>query len=216
MSVVIRVLIADDEALMRAGVRLVLETATDVEVVGEAGDGPAAVAACRRLDVDVALLDVRMPGGDGITAAADIARLAPSTSTLILTTFDDDDAVVGALREGAVGFLLKDTGPTTLIQAVRAAALGQPVLAPQVLERLVTRRVTEPQRAREAKERIATLTPAERGVLDVLGEGLPNGEIARRLFISTGTTKAHISSILAKLGCENRTQAAIIAHESRL
>lgn len=211
-----RVLIADDEALMRTGIRMVLETAPDLEVVAEAGDGPAAVAACRRLDVDVALLDVRMPGGDGIAAAAAIARTAPATATLILTTFDDDDAVVRALREGAVGFLLKDTEPTTLIQAVRAAASGQPVLAPRVLDRLVTRSATAPERTQEARRRIAALTPAERGVLDVLGEGLSNGEIARRLFISTGTTKAHISSILAKLGCENRTQAAIVAHESRL
>lgn len=212
----IRVLIADDEALMRTGVRLVLETAPDIEVVAEAGDGPAAVAACRRLDVDVALLDVRMPGGDGIAAAAAIARAVPSAATLILTTFDDDDAVVRALREGAIGFLLKDTEPTTLIQAVRAAAAGQPVLAPRVLDRLVNRGATEPRRAQEARRRVAALTPAERGVLEVLGEGLSNGEIAQRLFISNGTTKAHISSILTKLGCENRTQAAIIAHESRL
>jgi DNA-binding NarL/FixJ family response regulator len=221
----IRVLIADDETLMRGGIRMILETADDIQVVAETADGVAAAQACRNGDIDVALLDVRMPGGDGLTAAARISKTAPLTRVLVLTTFHDNDAVTTALRAGAVGFLLKDTGPTELIHAVRTAARGQPVLAPQITRDLVEQHLeradptgtdhSTPDGA-AARQRIATLSAAEHKVLHVLAEGAANGEIAQRLYMSTGTVKAHISRILTKLDCDNRVRAAILAHQSGL
>jgi DNA-binding NarL/FixJ family response regulator len=223
---VIRVLIADDETLMRTGIRLILETAEDIEVVAEAGDGPAAAHACRNGGVDVALLDVRMPGGDGLSAAARINHISPNTRVLVLTTFHDQDAVTTALRSGVAGFLLKDTGPTDLIHAVRTAARGEPVLAPQVMRDLVRQHLGRvgqgdgsapgQDAAAAARRRIAELSPAERTVLQVLAQGAANGEIAQQLYMSTGTVKAHISRILTKLDCDNRVQAAILAHEAGL
>lgn len=216
----IRVLVADDEALMRAGIRLILETAGDIEVVAEAEDGPAAVRACRDGAVDVALLDVRMPGGDGLTAAARIGSTAPATRVLVLTTFHDPKAVTAALRAGALGFLLKDTPPAQLLHAVRAADRGDPVLAPQVTRDLVERHLAQDgdgdARGAEARRRLAGLTPTELDVLAVVAEGAPNGEIAGRLHLATGTVKAHLSHILTKLGCDNRVQAAVLAHEAGL
>lgn len=210
---VVRVLLADDEELMRAGLRLILESADDVVVVAEAGDGPAAVRACRGGAVDVALLDVRMPGGDGVSAAARIAAQSPTTRVVMLTTFDDEDALTLALRAGAVGFLLKDTGPAELLRAVRAAARGEQVLAPQVLGRLVERHLSAPSTS-EASRRLDALTPAERDVLALVGEGLSNAEVGGRLHVSAGTVKGHLSRVLAKLGLDNRVQAAVLAHEA--
>lgn len=210
---VVRVLLADDEELMRAGLRLILESADDVVVAAEAGDGPAAVRACRGGAVDVALLDVRMPGGDGVSAAARIAAQSPTTRVVMLTTFDDEDALTLALRAGAVGFLLKDTGPAELLRAVRAAARGEQVLAPQVLGRLVERHLSAPSTS-EASRRLDALTPAERDVLALVGEGLSNAEVAGRLHVSAGTVKGHLSRVLAKLGLDNRVQAAVLAHEA--
>jgi DNA-binding NarL/FixJ family response regulator len=222
----IRVLIADDETLMRGGIRMVLEAAADIQVVAETADGVAAAHTCRNGDIDVALLDVRMPGGDGLTAAARISKTAPLTRVLVLTTFYDHDAVTTALRAGAVGFLLKDTGPTDLIHAVRTAARGQPAFAPQITRDLVQQHLERAERpagvdhstpdGAAARQRIATLSAAERKVLHVLAEGAANGEIAQRLYMSTGTVKAHISRILTKLDCDNRVQAAILAHQSGL
>lgn len=214
----IRVLIADDEALLRAGIRMILDTADDIEVVAEAADGPAAAHACRGGDIDVALLDVRMPGGDGLSAAARIHRTAPHTRVLILTTFHDEAAVTTALRSGVAGFLLKDTGPNELIAAVRAAARGEPALAPQVTRTLIAQHLDRAEPGGDAhpnaRHRIGTLSPAELEVLKALAEGAANGEIAERLYMSTGTVKAHISRILTKLDCENRVQAAVLAHRS--
>lgn len=216
----IRVLVADDEALMRAGMRLVLETAGDIEVVAEAADGHQAVTACVHGVVDVALVDVRMPGADGLAAVGRIAARAPRVRVLMLTTFHDPEAVSAALGAGAAGFLLKDTGPQELIQAVRAAARGEPVLAPRVLRDIVAEHVGRARppgdgRAHaDARARISRLSDAERHVLQVLAEGATNGEIARRLFMSTGAVKAHIGRILTKLDCENRVQAAILAHDA--
>ncbi|TDD43492.1 response regulator [Saccharopolyspora elongata] len=213
----IRTLIADDETLMRAGIRLILANAEDVEVVAEVADGRAAVRACREHEVDVAMLDVQMPDGDGITAVADIARESPRTNVAMLTAFGDDHSVAQALRAGAVGFLLKDTGPTELIRAVRVAATGESILAPQITRRLIERHLLSGDDGAEAaKRRIDQLTDTERDVLRLVSAGLSNAEIAQRLHMGTGTAKAHISRILTKLDCANRVQAAILAHDAGL
>lgn len=212
----IRVLVADDEALMRAGIRLILENGEDIEVVAEAGDGREAVEACRAQDIDVALLDIQMPGTDGIAAAADIARLTPRTRVVMLTAFGEETSVTRALRAGASGFLLKDTGPAELIRAVQLAARGEPVLAPRVTRQLLDRQVRSGRDAEAALRRTEELTPAERDVLRLLGTGLSNAEIAGQLYLSAGTVKAHISRILTRTGCANRVQAAVLAHDAGL
>ncbi|NLU68352.1 response regulator transcription factor [Streptomyces sp. HNM0574] len=211
----IRVLIADDEALMRTGVRLILENDEEIRIVAEAQDAREAVEACRAHTVDVALLDIRMPG-DGITAVAEIARHSARTRAVMLTAFGEEPTVTSALRAGAHGYLLKDTGPRELIDAVRRAAAGEPVLAPQVTRQLVEFRTRSGHGGETAGRRLAELTPAERDVLRLLGTGLSNAEIAARLHLSSGTVKAHISSILTRTGCTNRVQAAVLAHEAGL
>ncbi|WP_432080530.1 response regulator [Streptomyces sp. WAC 04229] len=210
----IRVLVADDEALMRAGIRLILENADDIEVVAEAGDGREAVAACRAQGIDVALVDVQMPGGDGIAAAEDISRLSPRTCVVMLTAFGEEEHVTRALRAGASGFLLKDTGPADLIRAVQLAARGEPVLAPRITRQLLDRHVRSGRDTEAARRRVDELTPAERDVLRLLGTGLSNAEIADQLYLSAGTVKAHISRILTRTGCANRVQAAVLAHDA--
>lgn len=212
----IRVLIADDEALMRAGIRLILENAEDIEVVAEAGDGREAAAACRAQDVDVALLDIQMPARDGIAAAEDIARLSPRTCVVMLTAFGEGASVTRALRAGASGFLLKDTGPAELIRAVQLAARGEPVLAPRITRQLLEQHVRSDRDTEAALRRTEELTPVERDVLRLLGTGLSNAEIADQLYLSAGTVKAHISRILTRTGCANRVQAAVLAHDAGL
>ncbi|MFJ4682650.1 response regulator [Streptomyces sp. NPDC088789] len=212
----IRVLVADDEALMRAGIRLILEHADDIEVVAEAGDGLEAVVACRTHEIDVALLDLQMPTADGVAAAESITRLSPRTRVVMLTAFGEEAGVTRALRAGASGFLLKDTGPEELIRAVRLAAGGEPVLAPRITRRLLDRHVRSGREAEAARLRIEELTPVEREVLRLLGTGLSNAEIAGRLYLSAGTVKAHISRILTRTGCANRVQAAVLAHDAGL
>ncbi|MCQ6247813.1 response regulator transcription factor [Streptomyces samsunensis] len=211
----IRVLIADDEALMRAGIRLILETDDEVRIVAEAQNAREAVEACRAHPVDVALLDVRMPG-DGITAVADITRHSSRTRVVMLTAFGEESTVTSALRAGAHGYLLKDTGPRDLIDAVRRAAAGDPVLAPQVTRQLVDFRTRLSHGIDAASRRIADLTPAERDVLRLLGTGLSNAEIAAQLHLSSSTVKSHISSILTRTDCTNRVQAAVLAQEAGL
>lgn len=212
----IRVLVADDEALMRVGIRLILENADDIEVVAEAGDGLEAAAACRTQEIDVALLDIQMPTRDGIAAAEDIARLSPRTCVVMLTAFGEEASVTRALRAGASGFLLKDTGPAELIRAVQLAAKGEPVLAPRITRQLLERHVRSGRDTEAALRRTEELTPAERGVLRLLGTGLSNAEIADQLYMSAGTVKAHISRILTRTGCANRVQAAVLAHDAGL
>lgn len=209
----IRVLIADDEALMRAGIRLILDNAPDITVVAEASDGVAAVSACRD-GVDVALLDIRMPGGDGLTAAASIVSLG--VQVVMLTTFGEDSYVASAMRAGATGFLLKDTPPNDLIHAVRVAASGELILAPQITRRLVEKHLAEPSATPAAQTLVERLTGTERDVLRLVGLGMSNAEIAAELYMGAGTVKAHISRILPKLDCANRVQAAIVAHDSGL
>ncbi|MER7997462.1 response regulator transcription factor [Streptomyces sp. NPDC095613] len=210
----IRVLIADDERLMRVGIRLVLENADDIEVVAEAGDGREAVEACRGQDIDVALLDIQMPGKDGIAAAEEIGQASPRTHVVMLTAFGEERSVNRALRAGATGFLLKDTGPTELIRSVRLAAEGEPVLAPRITRQLLDRHVRSGQGTEAALRRTADLTDAERNVLRLLGTGLSNAEIADQLYMSASTVKAHISRILTRTGCANRVQAAVLAHDA--
>ncbi|MEU9558173.1 response regulator transcription factor [Streptomyces fumanus] len=211
----IRVLIADDEALMRAGIRLILENADDIRVVAEAQDAQEAVDACRAHPVDVALLDIRMPG-DGIAALAGITRHAPRTRVVMLTAFGEEPTVAAALRAGAHGYLLKDTGPHDLIDAVRRAAAGHPVLAPQITRQLIEFRARPDHGSDTAARRVAELTPTELDVLRLLGTGLSNADIAARLHLSTGTIKAHISNILTRTDCANRVQAAVLAKEAGL
>lgn len=208
----IRVLLADDEHLLRAGIRLVLQHAEDIEVVAEAGDGSEAVDLACQVPLDVALVDIRMPGVDGLTALERLTRLAPAVKVVMLTTFGEPGYITRALRAGAAGFLLKDTGPQELIQAVRAAARGGAVLSPRITRDLIDRYVTTDDG--EARRLVGLLTDRERDVLVQVGLGKSNAEIARRLFMGEGTVKTYVSRILGKLGCDNRVRAAIIAHEA--
>ena len=213
----IRVLVADDEALVRSGLRMILEAAGDIAVAGEAADGADAVAACTRLRPDVVLMDVRMPVLDGLRATAQIARLPRPPRVVMLTTFDLDEHVHRALRAGAVGFLLKDTPPADLAAAVRTVADGNAMLAPTVTRRLITAFAeTGPPPAERARERLTALTERERDVVRALAQGMSNAEIGRALTLREATVKAHVSRALDKLGLDNRVQAAILAYEAGL
>lgn len=215
----IRVLIADDEPMIRAGVRAVLATDPDIEVVAEAVDGHDAVDQARRHRPAVAVLDIRMPGINGIDAAAEIRSTVPTTSVIMLTTFGEDDYILQALGGGAAGFLIKSGDPEELIAGVRAVAEGAAYLSPKVAARVVahlasTGAGTLAGRRSTARDRVAALTAREREVLAFLGSGLSNGQIARRLHVVEGTVKAHVSSILGRLGVDNRAAAAVVAHEA--
>ncbi|MEU6860721.1 response regulator transcription factor [Glycomyces sp. NPDC046736] len=213
----IRVLLADDEAMIRAGVAAILATDTGIEVVAEAGDGAEAIELARAHRPDVALLDIRMPRLDGLAAAAELRRVAPDTAVAMLTTFDEDEYVARALGEGVNGFLLKAADPRELIIGVRAVADGAAYLSPRIAHRLIAKLGPETlARAVPARKQIDALTPRERDVLTLLGEGRSNLDIAARLHISTGTVKAHVSAILTRLNAENRVQAAILAYEAGL
>ncbi|MDP9865672.1 MULTISPECIES: response regulator [Streptosporangium] len=211
----IRVLIVDDEVLVRSGLRMILEATGDVVVVGEACEGAEAVGAAVRLSPDVILMDVRMPGMDGLSAAAEIGRLPDPPKVIMLTTFDIDEYVHLALRAGAVGFLLKDTPPRDFAAAVRTVAAGNAMLAPTVTRRLISSFAEKgPSPAEAARKRLAVLTYRERQVLREVARGLSNAEIGRELTMSEATVKAHVSNSLAKLGLANRVQAAILVHDA--
>ncbi|WP_430789211.1 response regulator [Actinoplanes sp. G11-F43] len=210
----IRVLLADDHAAIRAGMRLMLEQATDIVVVGEAADGAVAVRQAAALRPDVVLMDIRMPGTDGITATREITT-AGFADVLILTTFDLDEYLFGALRAGAAGFLLKSVEPAALVDAVRRIAAGDGFLAPEVTRRLLTAFVATPA-APPAPPALPGLTDRERDVLAALGRGLSNADLAADLSITEATAKTHVSRVLAKLGCSSRVQAAILAREAGL
>ena len=211
----IRVLVVDDEALVRSGLRMILEAVDDIVVVAEANDGAAAVAAVARHRPDVVLMDVRMPGVDGLTAAERIGGGPESPKLIMLTTFDLDEYVHAALRAGAVGFLLKDTPPRDLAAAVRTVAAGNAMLAPTVTKRLISAYAEQrPSRAEEARRQLAALTGREDEVVRAVARGLSNAEIGRELSMSEATVKAHVSRSLAKLGLTNRVQAAILVHDA--
>ncbi|MFF9013266.1 response regulator [Streptomyces sp. NPDC014870] len=214
----IRVVVADDEPLIRAGIRMILTSDEDIEVVAEAANGREAIEHVRAHHADVVLLDIQMPVLDGLSALPELRRVAPSTRVIVLTTFGERENVLRALEHGGAGFLLKDTAPAELIRAVRAAAAGDAYLSPaatrHVVEQLASGR--EVARAEQARGRVAALSEKEREVLALLGEGLSNADAGRRLHMSEATVKTYVSRILAKLGCENRVQAALLARDAGL
>ncbi|MFI6505710.1 response regulator [Nonomuraea typhae] len=211
-----RVLLVDDERMVCAHLRAILSRAGDLEIVGEAYDGAEAVEAIVRLAPQVVLMDIRMPGVDGLTATEHAAALPYPPKIIMLTTFDLDEYVVRALRAGAAGFVLKDTDPEDLIDIVRVAADGQAILSPAVIGRLVAAFAPGEPARRTARAAVAGLTERERDVLGCLGEGLSNAQIGGRLFLSETTVKGYVSRMLAKLGCANRTQAALLAYDADL
>jgi DNA-binding NarL/FixJ family response regulator len=210
------VLLADDQSMIRAGFRMILESQPDIEVIGEAANGEQAVDSTRRLGPDVVLMDIQMPGGDGLQATRRITENADlATRVVILTTFERDDYVFEALQAGASGFLLKNAPPEQLVDAVRVVAAGEALLAPSVTRRIIeqfARKPVEPA----VQERVASLTQREREVLVLLAGGKSNSELAAALFVTEGTVKTHVSSLLAKLGLRDRVQAVVLAYESGL
>ena len=207
----------DDEQLVRSGLRMILESAGDVEVVGEAADGGAAVEQVRRHRPDAVLMDIRMPAMDGLAATREITALPDPPKVVMLTTFELDEYVHAALENGAVGFLLKDIPPRDLVQAVRTVAEGNAMLAPTVTRRLIAEFAARSStQAVAARRQLDTLTGREREVVVAVAQGLSNAEIGRRLFMSEATVKAHVSRVLSKLGLSNRVQAAILAHDAGL
>ncbi|MGW6196447.1 response regulator [Kribbella sp. NPDC055110] len=217
----IRVMLADDETMVRAGVRAILATDDEIEVVAEAADGVDAVEAARRHRPDVAVLDIRMPRMDGLAAGAEIRRTVPDTAVVILTTFSEDAYIARALGDGASGFLLKSGDPRELIAGLKAVAEGAAYLSPKVAQRVIAELSAgsgggSMARAAAAKEQVAVLTPRELEVLGLVGAGLSNAEIAGRLYLVEGTVKAYVSAVLLRLGVKNRVQAAIVAYEAGL
>jgi DNA-binding NarL/FixJ family response regulator len=211
----IRVLIADDQALVRSGFRLIVETRPDLEVVGEAEDGEQAVRLTLELEPDVILMDVRMPGVDGIEATRRIVAAGSAARILVLTTFDLDEYVYAAVRAGASGFLLKDVRPGDLVEAIRLVANGSALLGPGVTRRLLER-FADQDASGDAAEAVARLTEREREILRLLASGLSNAELARQLVVSETTVKTHVSSVLRKLGVRDRVQAVIVAYDAGL
>jgi DNA-binding NarL/FixJ family response regulator len=212
----IRVLLVDDDALMRAGLEAIFSSDRAVEVVGEAVDGREALARARELRPDVVLMDVRMPALDGIAATREIVASLPDARVVILTTFEDDEYIFGALTAGASGFLLKRTSPELLIEAIKAVAAGDSLLSPSVTRRVIDRMAALPSGEAVLDRRVEQLTTREREVLEQLARGLSNAEIARALVIEESTVKTHVKRVLMKLGLRDRVQAVIFAYESGL
>jgi DNA-binding NarL/FixJ family response regulator len=210
----IRVLLVDDDALMRAGLASILSSDDAVEVVGEAPDGRVAVERVTVLRPDVVLMDVRMPEVDGISATREVVAVAPDTRVVILTTFEDDEYIFGALTAGASGFLLKRTTPESLIEAIKAVAAGDSLLSPSVTRRVIDRMAALPSGEAVLDRRLDELTARERDVLEQIARGLSNAEIAHVLVIEESTVKTHVKRILMKLGLRDRVQAVIFAYES--
>ncbi len=214
----IRLLLVDDEDLVRFGLRTILDLTDDIDVVGEASDGAQAVSAARALRPEVVLMDIRMPRVDGLAATRQILDQPDPPKVVILTTFHLDEYVYSALQAGASGFLLKDTPPRQIVTAIRAVAAGSEMLSPAVTRRLIAEYVAprdHPQRT-EARRKLALLSDRERDVLTLIGRGLSNADAAQNLFMSEATIKTYVSRMLTKLELTNRTQAAILAHEAGL
>ena len=218
----VRVVLVDDDPLVRAGLRLMLGGAQRVEIVGEAGDGAEGLAVVDRTSPDVVLMDIRMPRMDGLAATRELLGRPDPPKVVVLTTFDADEYVVRALASGASGFLLKDTSPPMIVEAIERVAAGEPMLSPSVTAQLIRTVVrssssgAEAGRAREAAARLAGLSERERQVAVAIGQGKSNAEIAGELFMSVPTVKAHVSHILVKMGVANRVQVAIHVHEAGL
>jgi DNA-binding NarL/FixJ family response regulator len=215
---VIRVLLADDQALLRAGLRVLLESEDDIAVVGEAGDGEEAISLARDTRPDVVLMDIRMPRLDGVEATKRIAaddRLE-GVRVLILTTFESDEYVFEALRVGASGFLVKDSAPTDILTAVRVLASGEALLSPSVTRRLIEEYAAWPERQRSTPAELEELTPREREVMALVAYGLTNGEIAERLVVSPATAKTHVSRSMMKLHAHDRAQLVVLAYQTGL
>ena len=212
----VRILLVDDDDLMRAGLRAVLSSDEAVDVVGEASDGRAAVQRVRELTPDVVLMDVRMPDLDGIAATREVVTASSAVKVVILTTFEQDDYIFGALSAGASGFLLKRTSPEELIAAIHTVASGDSLLSPSVTRRVIDRMARQPADEVSLDERLGGLTPREREVLEQIARGLSNGEIAETLVIEESTVKTHVKRILMKLRLRDRVQAVIFAYESGL
>ncbi|GAA2460974.1 response regulator [Agromyces soli] len=225
-STPVRVAIVDDQALVRTGFRLVLDAEPGIEVVGEAGDGLAALALVRETAVDVLLMDVRMPGMDGIAATAELSARHPEVRIVVLTTFDLDEYAFAAIRSGASGFLLKDVRPQELVAAIRTVASGEAALSPRVTRRMLelfaaelpaSDDATSRRTARRAEpDRFDALTAREREILVAIAEGLNNAELAERFFLSESTVKTHVGRVLQKLGARDRVQLVILAYEQGL
>jgi DNA-binding NarL/FixJ family response regulator len=212
----IGVVVADDQAIVRAGFRMLIDNEPDLAVLGEAADGAEAVAVSRATAPDVVLMDIRMPVLDGIEATRQITAAGPPPRVLILTTFDLDDYVFGALRAGASGFMLKERPPEELLAAVRVIAVGEALLAPNVTRRLIAHFASQPDPLRRPPEALARLTAREREVLTLIAHGLSNTEIAGQLAMSVPTAKTHVSRILAKLGARDRAQLVVLAFQAGL
>jgi DNA-binding NarL/FixJ family response regulator len=211
----IRVLVADDQAMVRSGLRMVLESEADLIVIAEAGDGREAVRLAKRENPDVILMDIRMPEMDGIEATRLIAADLPGAKVIVLTTFDLDEYIYGALHAGACGFLLKDAPADDLVDAIRVVAAGDALLAPAITRRIIERFATLPDTSREV-EGLDDLTERELEVLRHVARGMSNTEIAEELFVSEATVKTHVSHILTKLDIRDRVQAVVVAYESGL
>jgi DNA-binding NarL/FixJ family response regulator len=212
----VRVLLVDDDDLMRAGLRAVLSSDATIEVVGEAADGREAVEHVGKLRPDVVLMDVRMPNLDGIAATREVLAVRPEVRVVILTTFEEDDYIFGALRAGASGFLLKRTRPEELIEALHTVASGDALLSPPVTRRVIERMAGDPALEGSAADVLDELTPREREVLELVGRGFSNAEIATAFVIEESTVKTHVKRILMKLRLRDRVQAVIVAYESGL
>jgi DNA-binding NarL/FixJ family response regulator len=212
----IKVLLVDDDALVRAGLRMILSSAEDLQVVGDVDDGARSVAAVRRFRPDVVLMDIRMAQMDGITATAALRRLDKPPHVIVLTTFQADEQVMSALRAGASGFLVKDTPPVEIINAVRVVAAGNAIISPSVTRTLLAHfgDAQAADRRRAAAQRLGALTEREREVAVVIGSGASNAEVAAALFMSEATVKAHVSRLLTKLDVANRVQIAIVVHDA--
>ena len=220
VSGTISVVLADDQALMRMGFRMVLEAEEDIAVVGEASDGTSALAQAKALHPDVILMDVRMPGMNGIEATERIARECLGTRVLILTTFDLDEYAFAGLRAGASGFLLKDTRPTELAEAIRTVASGEAVVSPRITQRMLEMFASSLPNsgtpAQASDPRIDSLTPREKEILVLMSQGMSNAEIAEHLVVSATTVKTHVGNVLAKLDVRDRVQAVVVAYETGL
>jgi DNA-binding NarL/FixJ family response regulator len=213
---VIRVLVVDDDALVRAGLTMLLAGAEEIAIVGEAADGSEVAGAVAEHRPDVVLMDIRMPGMDGLAATELLRAQADAPEVIVLTTFEADDYVLRALRAGAGGFLLKDTPPVEIVRAVRAVAAGEPILSPAITRRLIghVTESEEDERRRTARDQLDRLTDREREVAVAIGLGKSNAEISRELYMSVATVKAHVSRVFEKLELNNRVQIALLAHDA--